>query len=41
MVFLAIMPYTDNQEDAVVISEDFVARYGFATTALKCYASQC
>ena len=37
---MAMMPYTDNQEDALIISEDFLHRYGFATTQFKTYDDQ-
>lgn len=39
MVYMGVLPFTDNQEDAMIISDDFVHRYGFATTSMKCYSS--
>lgn len=37
---MGIMPFTDNQEDAMILSADFIHRNGFATTSLKTYMSQ-
>ena len=39
MVYMGIMPFTDNMEDALIVCDDFLARYGFGTTSYKTYTA--
>ena len=41
LVHLIIMPFKDNQQDAVIMCQDFIERFGFATTQFKTFIDQC